>query len=101
MNGLQRGQYNQIANYVMMQSEINIAIRDRSPKDYFSEILENCKKGVSHYGAIVNLAELKSNFKMHCLPESMELKTVDDYGDFLVERRKLMSDKIRDYYGKL
>jgi len=100
-NGLQRGQYNQIANYVMMQSEINIAIRDRSPKDYFSEILENCKKGVSRYGAIVDLAELKNNFKMHCLPESMEHKTVNDYSDFLVERRKLISDKIRNYYRKL
>jgi hypothetical protein len=100
-NGLQRGQYNQIANYVMMQSEINIAIRDRSPKDYFSEIIENCKKGVSQYGAIVDLDELKNNFNMHCIPEGMEHKTVDDYKGFLEERRKLMSDKIRDYYKKL
>ncbi|MDR2509211.1 MAG: DUF262 domain-containing protein, partial [Spirochaetaceae bacterium] len=46
-NGLPRGQYNQIANYVMMQSEINIAVRDRAPKEYFSEIIENCEKGVS------------------------------------------------------
>jgi hypothetical protein len=100
-NGLQRGKYNQIANYVMMQSEINIAIRDRSPKEYFSEIIDNCKKGVSQYGAIVDSAELKHNFNMHCIPDGMENKVVEDYSDFLRERQKLVSIKIRDYYKKL
>jgi hypothetical protein len=100
-NGLQRGQYNQIANYVMMQSEINIAIGDKSPKDYFSNVIENCKKGISQYGAIVDSSELQSNFESHCLPEGMEDKTIDDYNDFLSERRKLISTKIKDYYKKL
>jgi len=100
-NGLQKGKYNQIANYVMMQSEINIAIRDRSPKEYFFEIIENCKKGVSQYGAIVDSAELERNFIMHCLPDGMEEKEIDDYNDFLVERRRLISNKIMDYYKKL
>jgi hypothetical protein len=30
-NGLARGQYNQIANYVVAQSEINIAIGNKKP----------------------------------------------------------------------
>jgi hypothetical protein len=85
----------------MMQSEINIAIGDKSPKNYFSIIIENCKKGVTQYGAIVDSAELKSNFEMHCLPEGMEDKTIDDYNDFLSERRKLISNKIKNYYRKL
>jgi hypothetical protein len=84
-----------------MQSEINIVIRDRSPKEYFTEMLENCKKGVSLYGAINNMDELKNNFRMHCIPEGMEQKTVDDYRDFLTERRRLMADKIRVYYKNL
>ena len=100
-NGLQRGKYNQIANYVMMQSEINIAIRDRSPKEYFSELIENCKKGVSQYGAIVDPAELKHNFSMHCIPDGMENKTIDNYNDFLIERQKLVANKIMNYYKKL
>jgi hypothetical protein len=100
-NGLNKGQYNQIANYVMMQSEINIAIGDKAPKDYFSTIIENCKKGVSKYGAITDYDELKKNFKMHCIPENMENKTVDDYKDFLPERRKLISEKIKKFYKKL
>jgi hypothetical protein len=100
-NGLNRAQYNQIANYVRMQSEINIAVGDRSPKEYFTEILENCKKGVSLYGAITSMDELKDNFRMHCIPDGMEQKTINDYGDFLIERRKLIAGKIRNYYEKL
>ncbi|MDR0287112.1 MAG: hypothetical protein LBI03_05305 [Clostridiales bacterium] len=100
-NGFPKGRYNQIANYVMMQSEINIAIRDRAPKEYFSEIIENCKRGVSQYGAIVDLAELQNNFTMHCIPDGMENWTFGDYNDFLLKRRKLIAEKIRDYYKKL
>ena len=100
-NGFQKGRYNQIANYVMMQSEINIAIGDKAPKVYFSEILKNCENGKLQYGAIDDLEELKSNFKMHCIPDGMENRTFDDYNDFLAERRKLISNKIKNYYKKL
>jgi hypothetical protein len=100
-NGLQRAQYNQIANYVRMQSEINIAIGDRSPKEYFAEIIENCKSGVSLYGAIKDMDELKDNFRMHCIPDGMEQKTINDYDGFLMERRKLIAHKVRVYYQKL
>lgn len=100
-NGLQRGKYNQIANYVMMQSEINISIRDRAPSVYFTELLENSKNGQTKYGAINDFDEMIENFKMHCIPTGMEDKNIEHYDDFLVERRKLMSLKIRDYYEKL
>jgi hypothetical protein len=100
-NGLQRERYNQIANYVKMQSEINIAIKDRSPKEYFSEILDNCRNGFSKYGAIVDLDELKENFVSHCIPDGIENWNFNDYNDFLAERRKLISGKIKNYYKKL
>jgi hypothetical protein len=32
--GLTRGKYNQIANFVYLQQEVNIKIRDRAPVDY-------------------------------------------------------------------
>jgi len=98
---LPRDRYNQIANYVMMQSEINIAIRDRAPKEYFTEIIDNCKRGVSQYGAITDLTDLKLNFSMHCIPDGMENWAFDDYNDFLLMRRKLIAEKIRNYYKKL
>ena len=38
-NGLDRGKYNQIANYVYMQSEINIKVGNKPPKDYFEVVI--------------------------------------------------------------
>lgn len=35
------------------------------------------------------------------LPDGMETNTIDDYDDFLAERRKLMANKIRHYYFEL
>lgn len=34
--------YNQIANFVTAQSEINIAIGDKPPEQYFNELVEQC-----------------------------------------------------------
>ncbi|MDD5689577.1 MAG: DUF262 domain-containing protein [Caldisericia bacterium] len=102
-HGLNRSKYNQIANYVMMQSEINISIGDKSPADYFSKLLEYCHNGNEKpaYGAITDLDQIKENFAMHCIPEGMENKTIEHYEEFLQERRKLMANKIKKYYWKL
>jgi hypothetical protein len=101
-HGLTRGKYNQIANYVMMQSEINIAIKDCPPAQYFTELLEAIRsKSEPKYGAISDIDELKENFQMHCIPDGMENKTIEHYEDFLVERRKLMAQKIMRYYQGL
>jgi hypothetical protein len=99
--GLARGKYNQIANYVMMQSEINIAVGDKEPKTYFSELLEQCKTGEAKYGGITDKRALLENFKMHCIPEGVEGMTVDDYDDFLHKRRRMMAQKMQEYYVSL
>jgi hypothetical protein len=102
-HGLMQNKYNQIANYVMMQSEINIAIGDKSPADYFSKLLEYCSNENKNfaYGAITELDQIKDNFAIHCIPEGMENKNIDHYEEFLQERRKLMAQKIKKYYWKL
>ena len=100
-HGLTRGRYNQIANYVMMQSEINIAVGDKEPAVYFSELMEQCRTGEPKYGGITDKEALMKNFAMHCIPDGMESMTIDDYDDFLQERRRLMARKMRDYYYKL
>lgn len=99
--GLQRGRYNQIANYVVTQSEINIAIGDRAPADYFEQVYKQCDGGKRRFGGITDLDELRVNLRMQCIPEGVEKLTVDDYDVFLEERRKLMAAKIRDYYNNL
>jgi hypothetical protein len=99
--GLQRGQYNQIANFALAQSEINIAVGAKAPKVYFEELLKQCQGGKKRYGGITNLDDLKDNFSQHSIPEGIFNHLADDYSQFLIERRQLMAAKIRDYFNLL
>lgn len=94
-------QRNQIANLVVMQKEINIAINDTAPATYFSELSIGCADGQPAYGGIDTSDELQVNLKAHCIPEGIGTSIFDNYDDFLKERRKLMAAKIRDYYQSL
>jgi hypothetical protein len=100
-NNKSRGDYNQIANYVLMQQEINIAISAKSPNIYFNELREQCSGGKMKYGAIQTHEELLENLKIHCIPESIFEITIDGYDSFLNERRRLMSEKMKNYYNNL
>jgi hypothetical protein len=99
--GLSRGQYNQIANFVMAQSEINIAIGDKSPEIYFKEIVEQVNGGPKRYGGITDPELLRQNFEENCLPESLLDGQVPDYETFLAERRRLMALRIKRWFEVL
>ena len=100
-HGYQRSRYNQIANYVVMQSEINIAIGDKPPATYFSQLWEQCRNGATRYGGIKDADQLQENLATHCIPEGMETASVEDYDAFLRKRRELMAAKVRRYCGTL
>lgn len=100
-SGMAKGRYNQIANYALAQSEINIAIGDRSPSDYFKIVFDQCNGGKKKIGAITDTKDLKNNLSMNCIPEGIESMVISDYDNFLEERRKLMSTKIQQYFQTL
>lgn len=100
-NGLSRSQYNQIANYVVAQSEINIAIGNKAPSVYFSELLAQCNGGPRKYGNIADLDELRANLCMNAIPEEVLTMGSEDYPAFLAARRQAMAAKIRSYFEKL
>ena len=99
--GLSRGRYNQIGNFVLAQSEINIAIGDKPPETYFAELVEQCDGGKKRYGGITNAADLCANLRMNCIPGSVLDGRVPPYDDFLVERRLLMAGKIKTWFESL
>lgn len=99
--GLARGRYNQIANFVLAQSEINIAIGDKAPEKYFQELAEQCDGGKKKYGGITSAAQMKANLRANCLPETMLGGTVPSYDAFLEERRRLMALKIQQWFEAL
>ena len=100
-NGMERGKYNQIANYVYMQQEVNIAVGNKATDAYFSKVLEQCHGGALKYGGISSLDELHENLKSNCVPESIFTMTLDHYDEFLKERGKLMAEKMKEYYFSL
>ena len=101
-NGLTRARYNQIANYAVTQTEINIAISSRPPSDYFSYMVSRqCRGGTRKYGGIQDLDELRENMRMHCIPDGFENWDASNYDAFLEERRKLMATRIQTYYQVL
>jgi hypothetical protein len=99
--GLARGRYNQIANFVLAQSEINIAIGEKAPAVYFKEIADQCTGGKQKYGGIGKRSDMQANFQMNCIPDSMLDGEVPDFDDFLEERRKLMALKIKAWFEAL
>jgi len=100
-NNLSRSDYNQIGNYVLMQQEINIAVGAKEPAQYFKELKAQCESGQLKYGSIDNYDELLQNLKMHSIPLSIFDATINNYDEFLIERRKLMAEKIKVYYNSL
>ncbi|HXR96850.1 MAG TPA: DUF262 domain-containing protein [Terriglobales bacterium] len=99
--GLARGRYNQIANFVLAQSEINISIGDKSPEVYFNELRQQCDGGPKKYGGITDIEDLRRNLKANCLPESLLDGSMPQYDDFLEQRRKLMALKIKQWFEAL
>lgn len=100
-HGLLKSMYNQIANYVFLQQEINIRISDDAPCIYMKNILNQCESKVLQYGSIVDKEILKDNLRQNCVPEGFENMDITDYSEFLAKRRKLMANKIREYYESL
>lgn len=100
-HGIPQAQYNQIANYVFLQQEINIKIGDSSPAEYMKKVYEQCDTKKPEYGGIIEIEELKDNLRQNCVPDGFETMSIDDYSAFLASRRLLMAEKIKTYYYSL
>lgn len=100
-DGHAKGSYNQIANFVLAQSEINIAIGAKAPAVYLAELRDQCSGGTKRYGGITDIDELRANFQMNCIPLSILDGAPMEYPTFLEERRRLMALKIKAWIHAL
>ena len=100
-HGYKRGKYNQIANYVYMQSEINIKVGNKAPDVYFGDMERQVNGGPLTHGSIDDAVALQKNLRMNAIPEGVQQLTAEDYEAFLRARRGLMAEKIRGYYQSL
>lgn len=93
--------YNQIGNFALIQTEINLQITNKAPNAYMLEVNNQCNNGIATIGSIVDKETLKGNLMLNCIPEGFENMTVEDFDEFLKQRRVLMAKKIKEYYYSL
>lgn len=96
-----RSEINQVANYVLAETAINIALSNHAPVDYMSMMANQVHSGQRRIGEIVSQDSLDRSLSENAMPESLWVGTASTYRDFLVERRLLMALKLRDYYQSL
>lgn len=96
-----QGDYNQVANFALTETPVNIAISDHPPQEYMRWIEEQISTGQLRLGEITDRDDLRRNLKENAMPDFLAEITAKNYPQFLEARRKLMANMIRDYYENL
>jgi hypothetical protein len=101
--GFSRSEYNQVANYVYTQTEINIQIGKKAPAEYLGYVKNvQCNGGETKFGGITDSEILKKNLLEDCcIPESAAEMTINNFSTFLELRRKLIAQRLKEYYFSL
>lgn len=96
-----KAKYNQVANYIFLDTQVNKAISDDAPATYFTKAKQQCETKKIELGNISDESLLLSNLSENCIPTGIDKMDVSSYDDFLRERRKLMAALIEKYYKGL
>lgn len=96
-----QGDYNQVANFALTETSINIAIKDRPPVEYMEWIANQIATGELRLGEITDQSDLRANLAENAMPDFIGEVTAKRYPEFLQARRKLMAAMIRKYYEEL
>lgn len=96
-----RNEYNQVANFAITETSVNISIGDAAPEVYLARVRQQIETGTLKLGEIVDQQDYEKNLAENALPHMLESVTAETYPQFLEERRRLMAKFIRDYYTKL
>lgn len=101
-NGIDnRGRYNQVANYTYLDTQVNKAVTDTAPKDYFAKVVQQCQDNEIVLGNIADENSFNKNLAENAIPKSVISMDHTSYDKFLIERRQLMAQMIKEYYQKL
>jgi len=87
-NGVEdKTQQNQIANYALVEWSDNIEISDKHPSEYLQQYVNRFSE-----------EEVEAMYWNHALPQGWENM---EYHDFLLARRKLIANVIKEAYKKI
>ena len=96
-----RGDYNQVANFALTETPINISISNQPPDRYMAQLSEQISSKQLTLGEITDHEDLQRNLAENAVPASLGTVPAATYPEFLRERRRLMAAYIRDYFERL
>ena len=101
-NGIKdKSKYNQVANFTYLDTPTNIAVGKDEPSVYFSKVWNQLINQNYVIGNLKSEDAFKKNLDDNCIPLEIKNWTFENYEEFLLQRRKLMAAKIKEYYEKL
>lgn len=100
-NGYTQRQYNQIANFVYTEQSTNIKVGKMAPKEYMQKIMQEIDEGTYDISTIDSKPKLEESLWFNDMPSVLYTADHSDYNDFLTARRRMMADKIKNYYQNL
>ena len=101
-NGIDnKTKYNQVANYIYLDTQVNKAVSDDAPNVYLRKVVDQCESGVMELGNISSKQLLDKNLEENAIPNELINMDIVSYEEFLSKRRGLMAQLIEKYYKVL
>lgn len=101
-NGIDnKTKYNQVANYIYLDTQVNKAVGDDAPKVYLKKVVRQCASGVIELGNISSEQLLDKNLEENAIPDDIIDMDISSYDEFLIKRRSMMAELIEKYYKGL
>lgn len=96
-----RSDYNQVANFALTETPINISISNHPPATYMETLSEQLSSKRLALGEITDAADLDRNLVENAIPGELANVSSETYLVFLADRRRLMAASIRRYFDNL
>ncbi|MCT1617580.1 GmrSD restriction endonuclease domain-containing protein [Janibacter hoylei] len=96
-----RGDYNQVANFALTETSINISVSNKPPSEYMALMAEQVGSGRLSLGEITDGQDLAANLVENAVPEWLPEVSSSNYREFLAARRLLMASRMRTYFEQL
>ncbi len=96
-----RGDATELANTAFIDKDVKATLKRKAPNEYGNLLLSNCDNGVKIGREVLTREELLLSMKENCIPKTIFTMEAVQFPLLMDVRRKMMAEKIRDYYEGL
>lgn len=101
-NGIKaRELYGQVANCIYMEKGVKVALKRKAPTDYLKKMFAQDGEMVKVGQEEFTKEEILDFLKQNAIPSETADMEVEDFEEFLADRRSMMTAKIYQYYKNL